>query len=143
MAKVQITIPQRDPLTVLHIPVRITDINYGNHLGNDSLVSILHEARMQFLQQHGFTEMNAGGTSLIMKDLAIDFKHESFYGDELTVDIYCTDISKVSFCLIYEITTMRENGEVLIAMGQTTMVCYDYQVKKITSIPEKLRQILN
>ena len=32
----------RHPLTV-----RVTDMNYGRHLGHDALVSLLHEARMQ------------------------------------------------------------------------------------------------
>lgn len=143
MARVQIQISGTEPRTVLHIPVRITDINYGNHLGNDSMVAVIHEARVQFLQQHGFTELNAGGTGLIMKDIAVSFEHESFYGDELTVDIYCGDISKVSFLLIYEITTIRDGRDLLIAKAQTTMVCFDYQTKKITALPDSLKQILS
>ena len=35
------------------LDVRISDINYGNHLGHDSLISLLHEARMRFLKQTG------------------------------------------------------------------------------------------
>lgn len=72
MARIKLTLPGK----LLHstqIPVRITDINYGNHLGNDALVSIIHEARMQFLQANHFSELNAGGTSLIMSDLAVEY----------------------------------------------------------------------
>ena len=29
--------------------VRIADINYGNHLGHDRLVSLLHQARVEAL----------------------------------------------------------------------------------------------
>ena len=68
MARTRIELPQKS-IASFTIPVRITDINYGNHLGNSSLVEIIHEARMQFLSQHGFTEMNAGGSSLIMSEL--------------------------------------------------------------------------
>ena len=64
MPRVQIDIPSTAPKCTLHIPVRITDVNYGNHVGNDSMVSIIHEARMQFLKKYGFSEMNAGGTAL-------------------------------------------------------------------------------
>lgn len=142
MARVQIQIPDTSPRTVLHIPVRITDINYGNHLGNDSMVAVLHEARVQFLQQHGFTELNAGGTGLIMRDIAVSFEHESFYGDELTVDIYCGDVSGVSFQLIYEVTAVRDGQDILIAKAASTMVCFDYQKKKITALPDALRAVL-
>ncbi len=40
------------------LEVRISDINYGNHLGHDSLVSLLHEARVRFLRHLGYTELN-------------------------------------------------------------------------------------
>jgi len=142
MARLHINIPETGPKTVLHIPVRITDINYGQHLGNDSLVGIIHEARVQFLQQHGFTELQAGGTSLIMKDIAVTFEHESFYGDELTVDIYCGEISKVSFQLIYEMTVIRDGRDILIAKAKTTMVCFNYDTRRISAMPDSLRDIL-
>jgi len=35
------------------LPVRITDINYGGHVGNDRLLVFAHEARMRFLQHYG------------------------------------------------------------------------------------------
>jgi acyl-CoA thioesterase FadM len=31
------------------IVVRTTDLNYGGHLGNDKLLSLIHEARVAFL----------------------------------------------------------------------------------------------
>ncbi len=37
------------------VPLRITDINYGNHLGNNAIVDIVNEARVRFLKQHGFS----------------------------------------------------------------------------------------
>ena len=80
-------------------PVRITDINYGNHLGNDAVVRLLQETRMQWLTGLGFTELEIGGAGLIMADLAVEFKKEAFYGDILRADLYVGDIAKVSFAL--------------------------------------------
>ncbi|MEO9210776.1 MAG: thioesterase family protein, partial [Ginsengibacter sp.] len=76
MARIKLELPQKSIATV-SIPVRITDINYGNHVGNDALVSILHESRMLFLKQHGFTELNAGGNALILNELVVLYKNES------------------------------------------------------------------
>ena len=42
------------------IPVRITDLNYGNHLANDKVLSIIHESRIQFFQHYGYSELNFG-----------------------------------------------------------------------------------
>ena len=86
MARIKIDIPEKI-IATFHIPVRIADINYGNHVGNDAFVSIIHEARMQWLQQYGYTELNIEGTGLIMSDLTVEFKNESFYGDVVEVKL--------------------------------------------------------
>ena len=55
MARIKLTVPEKNILTAVLIPVRIGDINYGNHLGNDAFVSIIHEARVQWLRQNNYT----------------------------------------------------------------------------------------
>ena len=142
MPRVKIDLPEKFFDIAISIPVRITDINYGDHVGNDSVVSIIHEARMQFLQHHGFTELDIEGVGLIMSDLVAEFKNESFYKDIIDVKIGSGDISKVSFELIYNLSTGRNYQQVVIANAKTTMVCYDYALKKVVSIPQKLKDIL-
>jgi hypothetical protein len=44
------------------------DINYGGHLGNDAVLSLVHEARVRFLKQQGYTENNIEGAGIIMAD---------------------------------------------------------------------------
>ncbi len=138
MARIRIEIPS-NKIATLNIHVRITDINYGNHLGNDSLVGIIHEARVQWLKDLQFTELNIDGTGLIMSDLGVEYKNESFYGDMLTVEIYAGEITAVSFELYYSI---KNQNEKLIAKAKTGMVCFNYEHKKVTAIPEKLKEIL-
>ena len=141
MARIKIELPEKC-IAVFTIPVRITDINYGNHVGNNSLVEIIHEARMQFLRQYDFTEMDAGGSSMIMNELIVEFKNESFYKDDLEVKMFVGEISRVSFELFYSISALRNTLSTIIANAKTGMVCYDYKQKKITGIPEKLKKIL-
>ena len=112
MPRIKIDLPEKFFDLSIKIPVRITDINYGDHVGNDSLVSIIHEARMQFLQHHGFTELNIEGVGLIMSDLIVEFKNESFYKDIIEVKIGVGDISKVSFELLYKLVSLKNNEEV-------------------------------
>ncbi len=82
MARIKIELPEKF-LFRTEIPVRITDINYGGHLGNDSLLSIIHEARLRFLNHLGYSESNVEEVGIIMIDSAIQYKSEGFYGDEL------------------------------------------------------------
>lgn len=141
MARVKLEIPDK-VIASYKIPVRITDINYGSHVGNDAFVSILHEARVQWLKQYNYTELQIEGIGLIMSDLAIEFKNESFYGDIIEVKLSVTEIARVGFELYYQLFALRDNEPVLLANAKTGMVCYDYAVKKIAIIPEKLKSIL-
>jgi acyl-CoA thioesterase FadM len=143
MARIKLTFPEKFFDITIQIPVRITDINYGDHLGNDSVVSIIHEARMQFLQQYGFTELNIEGIGLIMSDIFVEFKNESFYKDIIEVKIATGEISKVSFELYYRLSVVRDKKQIIIANAKTSMVCYDYDLKKVVIIPEKLKKILS
>jgi acyl-CoA thioester hydrolase len=141
MARLKIELPQK-LLTSVFIPVRITDINYGNHVGNNSIVEIIHEARVQFLKKHGFTELDIAGTALIMSELLVEFKNESFYNDLFEIKIFSGEITHVSFELFYEISVNRGGQKIIIALSKTGMVCYNYEIKKVKPVPEELKLIL-
>ena len=141
MARIKLEIPGQI-IASFNIPIRIADINYGNHVGNDAFVSIIHEARMQWLNQYGYTELKIEGIGLIMSNLAIEFKNESFYGDTVDVKIGAGEISRVGFELYYQLFAIRNDETILLANAKTDMVCYDYDAKKVAAIPEKLKTIL-
>ena len=132
MARIKLSVPARFSFST-QIPVRITDINYGNHLGNDSVLSILHEARMQYLQSIGYTELAFAGIGLIMSDVAIEFKGEAFYGDMLNAFVTAGDISRVGFDLYYKLT--KSSNEEVVAIAKTGMICFDYDRRKVTALP--------
>ena len=141
MARIKIELPESFSFSC-QIPVRITDINYGGHAGNDTILSIIHEARMQFLKSMGYTEMGFGGVGLIMSGVSIEFKSELFYGDLVIASVVAGEISRIGFELLYKLEKLRPaDGErkVLIATAKTGMICYDYEKKKIVSVPDEAR----
>jgi len=141
MARIKIELPVAFPFSC-QIPVRITDINYGGHAGNDTVLSIIHEARMQFLKSMGYSEMEFAGVGMIMSDVTIEFKNELFYGDVIIASVVAGEISRIGFDLLYKLETMRPaNSErkVLVAAAKTGMICYDYKKKKIVSVPTEAR----
>lgn len=137
MARIKLILPSHK-LGTVHIPVRITDINYGNHLGNDAMVSIIHEARVQYLASVQCIELDVGGASLIMAELAVEYKSESFYGDMLQINIFLGEITAAGFELFYEIKNQEEK---LVAKAKTGMVCFNYDTRKLATIPDKLSAI--
>src|SRR4028119_825584 len=122
-----------------NIPVRISDINYGGHVGNDSILALIHEARVRFLDQFGFKELQVGNGGLIMRDVVIEFKRELFYGDIVKASVKAGDFSTSSFNLYYKLEKDSANRPVLITAARTGMVCYDYQSKKITLLTEEVK----
>lgn len=141
MPRLKIQLPQK-LLAKVSVPVRITDINYGNHVGNNAIVEIIHESRVQFLNQHGFTELAVAGASLIMSELLVEFKNQAYYNDLLEIQIFSGELSRVGFEFFYEISAKRNEHEIIIARAKTGMVCYNYTLKKVEAIPEKLKTIL-
>jgi acyl-CoA thioester hydrolase len=123
--------------------VRITDLNYGGHVGNDKVLSFLHEARMRFLQSLGYTELSMDGVALIMADAALIFKNEMYYGDELLVSIRPVEYSRVGFDLIYKIEKKTDGGLLMVATAKTAMICYDYELKKVVSLPASAKNKLS
>lgn len=125
------------------IPVRITDINYGNHLGNDSLLSLIHEARVRYLNNIGFSEVNIGGYGIIMVDSVIIYKSEVIYGDVLIFRIAVKDISTMGCDFYYHVK--KKNSSKDAAIAKTGIVFFDYNKKKITTVPnlfiEKVEKI--
>ncbi len=140
MARVKIELP-KEFIFKTEIPIRINDINYGGHLGNDAVLSIAHEARLRFLKQHNFTELNVGGAGIIMVDAAVQYKAEAFYGDIMIVEIAVADITGVGCDFVYRCT--NKNTGTVIAIVKTGIVFYDYDKKKVVSVPEKFGTILN
>jgi acyl-CoA thioester hydrolase len=142
MARIKIELPVSFQFTAI-IPIRITDLNYGGHVGNDTVLSVIHEARMQFLHQHGYTEMNFAGVGMIMSDVAIEFKSELFYGDIVEASVAIVSISRVAFELCYKLEKEVNKNLLVVAVARTGMVCYNYEKKKITAVPEEIKLKFN
>ena len=143
MARIKIDLPEHFTF-ITSIPVRITDLNYGGHVGNDTVLSLIHEARMQYFKQMGYSELEFAGASLIMADAGIEFKNELFYGDIVKISVGCAIYSKVSFELFYKLekapASDTSTRNILVAAAKTTMACYDYTNKKIIPVPEEARR---
>jgi acyl-CoA thioester hydrolase len=142
MARIHIYLPA-EPVFTAELQVRVSDINYGGHVGNDSILTIMHEARLLFYRSLGFkSEISFEGTiGQIITDAAIEYKAESFLGDYLQIQIFIDEISKYGFEMLYKIT--NKNTEKEIARGKTGIVCFDYDKRKVASIPVVLLNKIN
>ncbi len=113
--------------------VRITDINYGRHVGNDAMLGLLHEARLRFLAHHGFSEEDIGGVGMLMGDAVVQFKAVAFRGDRLAVELGLADVERRTYDLMYRVT--RTGDGAVVALAKTGMVAFDYATNRLADLP--------
>jgi len=141
MARVQVVLPDNFNYTT-EISIRISDINYGGHAGNDAILSLAHEARVRFFNKAGYSELNIEGIGTIITDAAIEYKSELFYAEILNVSVKAINFSKAGFELYYKMEKKSGDKRILVAKVKTGVLGYDYNKKKIASIPETAIQSL-
>lgn len=138
MARIKINLPTNYIFST-KLTLRISDINYGGHLGHDTILTLSHEARVRLLSKYGYSEIDIEGAGLIMADVAIVYKSESFYGDTVKINIGTGDHSKKSFEFLYLLQNDKTGNEV--ARVKTGIVFFDYKNRKSVNMPDNFRQI--
>lgn len=132
MARVQLDLPEHY-LYETQVDVRITDINYGGHLGNDRMLSLIHEARARFFRDHGLEELDIDGLGVIIADAVVVYRAEAFFGDRLRIELAGQDFNRYGCDLVYRLTHCGNHRE--IARAKTGIVFFDYRVRKIAAAP--------
>ncbi len=137
MSRVEVVFPEKAHFST-ELAVRIGDINYGNHLGHDRMVTMIHEARILFFRSIGYSEIDVDGVGTVIADLAVSYRNETFYGDLLRFDIAVQDISRKSCQFYYRIVRLDQSGDEkgdLIALAKTSVVFFDYAERKSATVP--------
>ncbi|WP_293935513.1 thioesterase family protein [Iodobacter sp.] len=124
------------------LEVRVTDLNYGNHLANQALLGMLHEARVRFLHHLKHNEIgNAETPGIILADAEIQFRNEAFLGDQLSISMFVSDLNRIGFDLYYRVDRSSDHAE--IALAKTSIVFFDYHhTHKRADTPVSFEQAL-
>ena len=132
LARVQISLPERFSFST-EIPIYINHINYGNHLDNSALISLVSEARVRFFKAFGYSELNVEGLGIIVADVVAQYRSEAFHGEVLVFDMAPDDFNKYGCDLVWRITDKASGREV--ARGKTGIMFFDYTARKPASVP--------
>lgn len=133
MARLQLDFPDNNFIYNTTLTVRITDINAGNHLANDSMISMISEARARFLFQMGVPELSEDKTGIIVTDLATMYKSEAHARDQLLFEVGVMDFNKYGCDIIFKITRPADGR--LIALAKSGFVFFNYKASKVVPMP--------
>ncbi len=134
MARPIIEIPSKTTFST-ELSVQISQINYGGHLGNDSVLSIMHEARLQLFKSMGYkNEVEIDNEiGIAMTHANVLYKAEAFHEDKLIVSLGIGQVHKYGLDLVYQLVRVSDGKE--IARGETGIVGFHYGLRKIHQLP--------
>lgn len=138
MARLKLDFPEDQYCYSTQLTVRVTDINGANHLGNDSMISMISEARARFLYEFGIRdEDDSDDTGIIVTDLATTYKAEAYARDQLLFEVGVMDFNRYGGDITFRITRPRDNT--LVAMAKSGFVFFNYKIKQVVPMPEDFR----
>jgi acyl-CoA thioester hydrolase len=121
------------------LDIRIQDINIANHVGHDTFISLLHEARVRFLHHLGYTEADIEGRAILVSDLAVVYKAQARHRDRLRCEIAAGEFNKYGCDIFYRMTRARDNT--LILEAKTGIVFFNYLENKVTRMPRAFAKL--
>ncbi|MCP4021228.1 MAG: acyl-CoA thioesterase [Desulfobacteraceae bacterium] len=117
------------------LEVRMADINPAHHVGNDTFISFLQEARVQFFEFLGFPMVGQDKKGFIIADLAVSYKSQAFYKNRLKFEVGAGEFNKHGCDIFYKVTNIKTGDPVILA--KTGVVFFDYVKNEVVDIPEK------
>jgi acyl-CoA thioesterase FadM len=137
MARLSLNFPEDQYCYSTHLTVRVTDINRANHLGNDSMISMISEARARFLFEYGISETAEDGTGIIVTDLATTYRAEAHARDQLLFEVGVMDFNKYGGDITFRISRPADGK--LIAMAKSGFVFFNYPSSRVVPMPDSFR----
>lgn len=136
MARIQIELPAQFPFTT-EITLYLSHMNYGGHLDNALLLTIVSEARARFFKSLGYTELDVEGVGIIVSDAALQYRSEAFHGEVMVVRMGAAEFGSKGCDLLWCMNEKATGREV--ARGKTGIVFFDYTTRKIAAVPDNFR----
>ncbi|MCP4913392.1 MAG: thioesterase [Oligoflexia bacterium] len=115
--------------------IGVSDLNYGNHLGNDRVLLLAHQARVEWLKEIEQSELDFFGQGLIMADSACQYKSQGHLHDEVKIEVFGSLNGKLGFDLFYKMSNITKNTT--LAHVKSGMLFFDYQKSKISTLSEE------
>jgi len=136
MARISINLPERFTFAT-ELAIYVGHVNYGNHLDNAMLISLVSEAQMRYFAALGYPEGRVGGLVTLIADAAVQYRSLAFRGEVVTVRMTASDFNPRGCDLVWQMVE-RESGRE-VARGKTGIIFFDLEAGKPGTLPDDFR----
>lgn len=121
--------------------VRNTEIDVGQYLTLESLITLLAEARARFLYSKGINEINSEYQGLIVNDLQLNVISRVRAREALLFEVGIEQIAEKSGKMAIKVTRMYDGS--LVAKARKGFIQYDYRSNKAISFNSDVKRALD
>ncbi|MCP1314627.1 MULTISPECIES: thioesterase family protein [unclassified Halomonas] len=139
MARMTLDFPEALVIHRHSLSVRITDMNYGRHLGHDALVSLLAEARACALASLGFPEWDLAGYPSVVADLTVTYQQEARFPEPLAVETAIPDPDGKALVVHHR---LRNADGATVATARVTLLLVDLETRRPVAVPSDFTRAL-
>ncbi|MDE2440820.1 MAG: acyl-CoA thioesterase [Betaproteobacteria bacterium] len=132
MPRIKIDLPESFTFTT-EIPIYIGHINYGHHLDNAQLISLISEARVRYFRSLGYSELDVEGVGIVVADVAAQYRSEAFHGETLVVEMTADDFNEYGCDLVWRLSDKASGREV--ARGKHGIIFFNYSAREKSAVP--------
>jgi len=136
MARIHIQLPANLAFST-ELTLYLSHMNYGGHLDNALLLTLVSEARVRYFKALGQTELDVCGVGILVADAALQYRSEAFHGEVMVVQMGAAELADKGFDLVWRMSEKQTQREV--ARGKTGIVFFDYQRRQVAPMPAGFR----
>lgn len=126
----------------IDLPVAWGEMDALGHVNNVVYFRYLESSRVAFIQSLGTTQIrNYHGCGFILQHVECRFRRPVVYPDTLRITAHITQVLEDRFSLAHEIISNAQSA--VVAIGEGTIVTYDYTAAKKVPIPAALRAMID
>ena len=123
----------------VEIPVQWGEMDAYDHVNNVVFFRYFETARVEYLERCGFNDSyRQDRVGAILHSTSCRFRRALVYPDRVTVAARVTELEEDRFTMEYRVVSHEQ--EEVAAEGEGVVVCFDYESREKTSIPESVRR---
>ena len=129
-----------DYRTITTLPVQWGDQDAFGHVNNVIYFRWFESARIDLLDVfESAVTMSGSGLGPILASIKCDYRRQLHFPDTVSIGSRITRVGRSSADIGHAIVSHRQSQ--VIAEGSSVIVIYDYSAKRVTRVPEDLREL--